>query len=291
MDRRRFLALAGIGAAGAATGATGTGVVIGRATASAESPGAVADVRLEQPLDPRTGTHRIIWSVETERPLAALTFDDGPDPDFTPRILDILEEHGARGTFMMMGYNVALHPDIARRVVDGGHEVGNHTWSHLNLLRETDQRQYEEIARAHEAIEDATGEHCAWFRPPRGQLTGASVRYAAALGYDTLLWSVERGAPGVGTPDAVADYVEAHLGAGDIIDLHDGIGRGTFDPDTDHATTSRERREVEVDALPRMIRDATDRGLELVTMSDLLAAETSPLPQEADDPAREGDGA
>jgi peptidoglycan-N-acetylglucosamine deacetylase len=285
VDRRRFLALAGIGAAGAATGAGAAGATLGRTTTEPAEPappaGAQADVTIEQSDEPRRGIHRVVWSVETDEPRAALTFDDGPDPDFTPRVLEILADHGVRATFMMMGYNAALHASLAREVVAAGHEVGNHTWTHLNLLRETGQRQYEELARAHEAIEEATGAPCVYFRPPRGQLTGHSLRYAATFGYDTLLWSVTRGAPGVATPDAVADYIAVHLGQGDIIDLHDGVGRGTFEPEAPHAVASRERRAVEVAALPRMLEDAAERGLQLGTASELLATEVSPLPRAA----------
>ncbi|MEX2659979.1 MAG: polysaccharide deacetylase family protein [Acidimicrobiales bacterium] len=286
MDRRSFLALAGLGAAGA--GAVGGGVVSRSVGGEARPPGATADVNLEQPLEPRTGVHRVIWSVETGVSQAALTFDDGPDAAFTPRVLEILADHGLHATFMMMGFNVAQEADLARDVVAAGHEVGNHTWTHLNLLRETPQRQYEQIVRAHETISEVTGQECAYFRPPRGQLTGASLRHAAILGCDTLLWSVDRGAPGVSTPDAVADYAEVHLGPGDIIDLHDGIGRGAFDPDAEYAATARDRREVEIEALPRILQDAADRGLALGTVSELLATEIAPDRAGVDEGADEG---
>lgn len=267
-------------------GALGAGVVgvdlLNRAGNDAPSPGEMADTSIEQPLVPYRGSHRVVWSVETDEPRAALSFDDGPDPEYTPRILEILAEHDVLATFMMMGFNVAQHADLAREVAAAGHDVGNHTWTHLNLLRETAQVQYEEIVRAHETILEVTGEECSYFRPPRGQLTGESLREAAVLGCDTVLWSVDRGAPGESTAEAVADYVEVHLGAGDIIDLHDGIGRGTFQPDAPSAEVSRARREVEVEALPRMLRDAADRGLQLGSVSELLAVER------VDDPAADG---
>lgn len=265
--------MGGIGAVGA--GVIGGDVLFrGRTQGEGkDSPGALADTSIEQPLVPYRGSHRVIWSVDTTEPWAALTFDDGPDPEFTPRILEILADHDVRATFMMMGYNVAQHADLARELVAAGHEVGNHTWTHLNLLREPDHSQHEEILRGHETIEEVTGVVCSLFRPPRGQLTGPSLRQAALLGCDTVLWSVDRGAPGISTPDAVADFVETHFGAGDIIDLHDGLGRGTFHPDADFAETSRQRREVEIDALPRILADAAERGLRVGRVADVLAVE------------------
>jgi peptidoglycan-N-acetylglucosamine deacetylase len=286
MDRRRFLALAGLSAAGAAGGAGAATALVGREApppAPPDDDAVVADVLLEQPQEPRHGTHRVIWSVDSSQERAALTFDDGPDPEFTPRVLDALADAGVRATFLMMGYNVAQYQDLAREVVAAGHEVGNHTWTHLNLIRETQQSQYEELFRAAETIEEVTGQRPRYFRPPRGQLTGEALRYAAMLDSDTLLWSVTRGAPGEATPDQVADYVRIHLGRGDIIDLHDGIGRGTFEPDAPHADNSRRRREVEVQALPRMLADAAERGLLLGTASELLATEVSPLPPAAEE--------
>ncbi len=110
-----------------------------------------------------------------------------------------------------------------------------------------------------------------------------ALRHAATLGCDTALWSVDRGAPGVATPDAVADYAAIHLGDGDIIDLHDGLGRGTFRPHADHAEHSRSRREVEVAALPRILSDAAERGLRLGSLSELLAVERLTAPGPAGD--------
>ncbi|MBM3662325.1 MAG: polysaccharide deacetylase family protein [Actinobacteria bacterium] len=108
------------------------------------------------------------WSVPTRNPRYSLTFDDGPDPLFTPRVLDALREAGARATFFMMGTMLERHPDLGRRVVDEGHEVGNHTWSHENLafLDEVDIRS--QLERAHAASTDTLGVTPRWFRPPGG---------------------------------------------------------------------------------------------------------------------------
>ena len=83
----------------------------------------------------RLGQQRLIWSVSTVEPLAALTFDDGPDPELTPRILEVLAEHGVQATFNVMGWNALRHPDLVRAFVAAGHELGNHTWTHQDLAQ------------------------------------------------------------------------------------------------------------------------------------------------------------
>lgn len=267
MHRRQFLALAGIAGSG------GAGLALAARAPELPSLGATEQAPPEQPDLPSSGTHRVIWNVDTTEPLAALTFDDGPDPAFTPEILAILERAGVRATFFMMGWNAVTNPELARAVVDAGHEIGNHTWTHLNLAFTSPEETLEEIHRGADEIESVTGVRPRWFRPPRGQLSGFTIRHASLLGTDTVIWSVTRGVPGSGTPEAVRRHLAENLGPGDIVDLHDGLGRGTFNPGRQFTEDLIARRRVEVDALPGVIEDATARGLRLGSVSDLVAAE------------------
>jgi peptidoglycan-N-acetylglucosamine deacetylase len=220
----------------------------------------------------RLGQQRVIWSVATVEPLAALTFDDGPDPKLTPRILAVLAEHGVRATFNMMGWNALRHPDLVRAVVAAGHELGNHTWTHQDLAFQSALQTRRQLERGREAIEQTAGVRPRFFRPPRGNLTGSAVASAAELGCDVLLWSVTRGGAGVGTPASVADHLARAVAPGDVVALHDGIGRGTFHPRDGGARELRARRRVEVQALPAALEGLLGRGLHLVTVSALLAA-------------------
>lgn len=220
----------------------------------------------------RLGQQRLIWSVPTVEPVAALTFDDGPDPELTPRILEVLAEHGVQATFNLMGWNALRHPDLVRAVVAAGHELGNHTWTHQDLAFQSTLQTRRQLQRGREAIERTAGVRPRFFRPPRGNLTGSAVASAAELGYDVLLWSVTRGGAGVGTPASVVDHLVGTVAPGDVVALHDGIGRGTFDPGGPGTHQLRARRLVEVQALPAAVEGLLGRGLRLVTVSALLAA-------------------
>ena len=225
----------------------------------------------------RLGLRRLIWSVSTVEPLAALTFDDGPDPELTPRILAVLSEHGVQATFNVMGWNALRHPDLVRAVVAAGHELGNHTWTHQDLAFQSALQTRRQLERGRDAIEQTAGLRPRFFRPPRGNLTGSAIASASELGCDVLLWSVTRGGgAGVGTPASVADHLARTVAPGDVVALHDGVGRGTFHPREGGAQELRARRRVEVQALPAALERMLSRGLHLVTVSALLAAEQHP---------------
>lgn len=221
--------------------------------------------------DPQSGLQRLIWSVRTDRPLAALTFDDGPHPELTPPILETLDRYGITATFMAMGYAAERHPHLMAEVVAAGHEVGHHTWRHKNLAAASVKDTRDEIDLGVRLVEQAAGQRVHLFRPPRGRLSEAAVRLVAKYRHDIVLWSVTRGPLGERSPHRVADHLVNSVNGGDIIDLHDGIGRGTFNRGEDFAAELMDRRLTEVDALPRFIEGLTARGIRLGTVSDLMA--------------------
>jgi peptidoglycan-N-acetylglucosamine deacetylase len=195
VDRRQFLGRTTVSLAGLAAGGTAMGAgELGRATRERD------DTALPGGPGRELGCRQLIWSVPTAEPLAALTFDDGPDPELTPRILAVLARYDVRATFNVMGYNAVRHCDLIRALVDGGHELGNHTWSHQDLAFQSPTATDRQLDRGPAAIERTAGVRPRFFRPPRGELTGAAVQAAARLGHDILLWSVARGPAGVGTP-------------------------------------------------------------------------------------------
>lgn len=273
VTRRQLLVGAGTGAAGVALAVAGYELVPQETRAALsgdaqmrESAGAAGPYGRPE----RLGTHRVIWSTQPAGPYAAITFDDGPDPEFTPRILDALARAGVRATFFVMGWPAVRHPDLIRAIVDGGHEVGNHTWTHLDQTGLGSPSIHEEILRCKAEVEHLVQKPLIGFRPPRGELTGEALRTCAEVGYDTYMWSIERGPGGVSTPQAVTEHLVTNLRPGDIIDLHDGIGRGTFSPNASFARDLAARREVEVRALPTVLREIAAKGITLTTATDLV---------------------
>ncbi|NLY52279.1 MAG: polysaccharide deacetylase family protein [Firmicutes bacterium] len=196
-----------------------------------------------------------------ELPFIALTFDDGPDPVYTPMILDILREKDVRATFFMIGKHVERYPDIVQRIVDEGHDIGNHTYSHRNLYGLDEKNTWHEIAKADEVISKVTGIKPHLFRPPRGMYTNASIRFAHELGYTTVLWSVSSRDWAEISAGQLARHVLKNTQGGDILLFHDS---GSF------IGTYGGYRYNTVNALPRIIDELQAKGLHFVTVSQLM---------------------
>jgi peptidoglycan/xylan/chitin deacetylase (PgdA/CDA1 family) len=119
----------------------------------------------------------------------ALTFDDGPNPEWTPRLLEILARHEVRATFFMLGKFAEAQPELVRRVAAEGHLIGNHSWSHPKLSRCPAKRIEEELKRTKETLEQIIGSKVRFFRPPFGARRPAVFRIARELGLEPVLWN------------------------------------------------------------------------------------------------------
>lgn len=189
---------------------------------------------------------------------AALTFDDGPDPDVTPVVLRTLEQNHVRASFFCVGTQVAKHPELAKAIVEEGHVIGNHTLNHgwwTNFLFGPPLRR--EIEGAQDAIYAATGVAPRYFRSPMGLTNphlGAALRKAALtfVGWDVRPFDRNRR-----TPDRVIQHVAAHARDGSIVLLHD-------------ANMAPERAEATVQGV---ITALQDRGYSLVGLDELLEGE------------------
>ncbi len=193
----------------------------------------------------------------------ALTFDDGPWPGETERILDLLGEHGARATFFVIGRYAAAHPRLVERIYREGHQIGNHTYDHsrAGLLRFWGYWRAQ-LTRTDEAIASIIGARPAVFRAPMGFKSPPVMAAARNLGYATIAWS-RRAYDGVASsPDQIEQAVLQRGGgirAGEIVLMHDGR-----DPASDRpigATSS---------ALPRILSGLRERGLDAVRLDALL---------------------
>jgi peptidoglycan/xylan/chitin deacetylase (PgdA/CDA1 family) len=197
----------------------------------------------------------------------ALTYDDGPNERWTPLLLDLLARHGVKATFFVVGKYVEQRPDLVRRVVEEGHALGNHTYSHVSLLLLSEERIAAELARCAEAVtragcafsEVSEGRLC---RPPYGRRRPASLRAVRAEGYVPVFWSVTCWDWG---RRATADSIERHAvrqtRGGDVILLHDGDGDHGMDVD----------RHGSIVATERIIERYAQAGFQFVTIPELEA--------------------
>ncbi len=188
----------------------------------------------------------------------SITFDDGPNPDATPLILDVLRDEGVHATFFVLGRHAEQWPALVRRVVDEGHQLGNHGYWHRKLHRRTPAYVREDLSRGTDAIMHASGGvRPRVFRAPHGFRNPWVTPIAASLGQRTIGWSLgvwDSARPGA---DEIARRALDGLHAGSILLLHDGDG---YDPAGDRLQTAQ--------ALPTIIRGLRERGLHFSTLPE-----------------------
>jgi peptidoglycan/xylan/chitin deacetylase (PgdA/CDA1 family) len=193
-------------------------------------------------------------SVQTDSMRIALTFDDGPHPTLTPKILAILEKYNIQATFFMVGRNVIDYSDTARAVLAAGHEVGNHTFSHRHIKQMDEESLNDELGLCEDALEELCEYRPHLFRPPEGAVT-QYVEHCTELGdYSLILWSLDTRDWEIKKKTDIVKTVLDNVRPGDIILMHDFIGRKSATPEALEAM------------LPELIR----RGYEFVTVSQLL---------------------
>lgn len=154
-----------------------------------------------------------------------LTFDDGPDPDTTPRLLDMLVAHGIRASFFILGRQAIRYPRLVRRIHEGGHVIGNHTWRHFHPLRMTAQTAWEEVYKTTVLLEDQIGQRLTLFRPPYGYVRPCMLEQARELGQHLLLWdrsAIDWG--WLGHERLVARRLHA-VKPGEVVLLHDAVNK------------------------------------------------------------------
>ncbi|MGH7824063.1 MAG: polysaccharide deacetylase family protein [Candidatus Binatia bacterium] len=197
--------------------------------------------------------------VQTSRAVAALTFDDGPHPEFTPALLEILRRHGAKATFFMIGESAVKYPEVVRNVAEAGHTIGNHSWSHLSLPLLSAEERRRQI-RACEAVLRPYGQML--FRPPYGHQTWQCRWDTIRMGYEVVAFNVH--AEDWLNRDAtwMADRLVGKVGPGSIVILHDNIYRNVL------VNGHHDRRSM-LEAL-RLMLERLENRFEFVTVPELL---------------------
>jgi peptidoglycan/xylan/chitin deacetylase (PgdA/CDA1 family) len=221
-----------------------------------------AQLRAEPPIAARTpeknnrnilAESRITFSyVHVDGPYIAMTFDDGPSATLTPKLLDILAAHQIKATFFVIGENVAEHPEIVARAAREGHEIGNHSWSHPNFAKMSDDGVRSQLQRTNDAIKSATGSRPTLLRPPYGSITAREERWIHdQFGYQIILWDVDPydwKRPG---PSVVRNRILKETRPGSIVLSHD-IHPGT------------------IEAMPSTFDALEAKGFKFVTISELI---------------------
>lgn len=189
----------------------------------------------------------------------ALSFDDGPDPEVTPAVLDELKRQGARATFFVIGRQLTEHPDLGRRIAAEGHVVANHSWQHSYLQNfRLHAWQLAEIGRCEQAIAEVLGRPSTrLYRPPVGMKTGDQARAIGALGLKVIAWSVHSRDTVDRDAGSMARRVLKSIRGGDIVLLHDGDrvpGRRASCPE----------------AVRLILEGLREKGLRAVTVPELL---------------------
>jgi len=184
----------------------------------------------------------------------ALTFDDGPHPTYTAEILDILEEYGIKATFFVIGSNCEAHPEVLRRAIRDGHEIGNHTYSHPHLTKIKEEKLTREVEKTESVLFELGAYRTRLFRPPEGVYSETVSKTVAAFGYIPILWTVDTEDWRLPPAKTIAETVLSHTEPGVIILCHDYVSGKSKTPD----------------ALRIFIPELLRRGYVFVTVSELL---------------------
>src|SRR5438093_13723104 len=209
-------------------------------------------------------------SVHADGPCIAMTFDDGPSATLTPKLLDLLARRHIKVTFFVIGENVAEHPEIVARAAREGHEIGNHSWSHPNFGKMSDEIVRRQLQQTDDAIKNATGKRPMLMRPPYGSITAREKHWIHdEFGYDIILWDVDPydwKRPG---PAVVRNRILKETQPGSIVLSHD-IHPGT------------------IEAMPSTLDALEAKGCKFVTVSELIRMATPkpshPSPQGGGNP-------
>lgn len=212
------------------------------------------------PKVPPAGARLSYSSIQTDKPVLAITFDDGPHPVNTPKLLEILSQRNIKATFFLVGQNVKQYPDLVRRILAEGHEIGNHTWTHASLSSISDDAVRKELKRSDDALFEIAGYRPHLMRPPYGAInTRLKNLIYSEFGYPCILWSVDPQdwrRPGV---SVVVNRLVSGARPGAILLTHDI-----------HAPT--------IVAVPQALDQLLAKGYQFVTVSQLMNIEKANMP-------------
>ncbi|MBN1869573.1 MAG: polysaccharide deacetylase family protein [Candidatus Omnitrophica bacterium] len=215
-------------------------------------------VFFDQAVFSRRGT---IYRVKTDRPCVLLTFDDGPSPEWTPRILEELKKENIKAAFFMIGHHVKKYPDIARQVAAEGHTIGNHGFAHSVMFYYTMAEIEEEIKYTEHVIKEITGQTTKYFRPPKAWMNKNIKEKIKDMGYKTVLWSLNSKDWVSFNHKSMVNYISRHVRNGDILLFHDSGNVSSTEGGT--------RRQT-VKSISLLARTLREKGFEFVSIEELI---------------------
>jgi peptidoglycan/xylan/chitin deacetylase (PgdA/CDA1 family) len=189
----------------------------------------------------------------------ALTYDDGPNDPHTPRLLDVLAKHNVHATFFLIGHYVQQQPQIVRAIVQAGHAVGNHTFTHPLLIFKSEAGIRQELTQCRDALQHAIGEPFNLFRPPFGGRRPAVFRIARELGLESVMWNVTGYDWNAPPAEVIERKVAKQIRGGDVILLHDG----------GHKQMGADRSQTVI-ATDRLISRYKAEGYEFATIPQMM---------------------
>ncbi len=214
----------------------------------------IRPVSLGTPLTPERlheeRIYKVLESGDTERQEIALTFDDGPHPEFAPKLLKRLKELNVKATFFVVGERVTEYPQTVRDIKSAGHEIASHTYSHQNLRRISLDKVEQEVLKANIAIKNATGEYPVFFRPPGGQYDDAVLQIVRRHSLTTALWTENPADYKTHSPQEEETWLLKRAHSGSIFLLHSGV-------------------ENTYQMLPSLVSQLRARGYHFVTLSQM----------------------
>lgn len=191
--------------------------------------------------------------------LVALTFDDGPDAKYTPRILDILAENKVKATFFVVGRQASHYPDVLKRIAKEGHAIGNHSWDHADLSKVTPDEINKELTETDDTIQQIAGVSPHLFRAPYGAMSPELKKAAADKGYALIEWNVDTRDWAGSAPGDIVQTLKRTVKPGSIVLMHSFGGKNGKLDNT-------------VEALPKIIAYLKSNNYRIVTVPELLAA-------------------
>ena len=200
---------------------------------------------------------QVYRKIKNDSKKIALTFDDGPHPRYTPQILDILDQYDVKATFFVVGINAKYYPDTLQLITEKGHEIGNHTYTHPHVSMINTYKLKKEVENCESQIYSLVDERTKLFRPPEGMIDETVLGTIDQLDYKVVLWNIDTRDWAHTPPDKISEHVTQNISDGDIILMHDYIGKDSPTPE----------------ALRLFLPILIERGYKFVTISELIASE------------------